>query len=120
MDVGGFVIFTDSRGVLSALGDFNNAHPIVSDIFNWLVLAARRGHRIYFCWVPAHVFVKGNEEADELVKTSVSRQVTAYHVPHRDLFPTIRSAVHVVWQERWNANRATSKMDAIIVRAVSP
>ena len=47
---------------MSALEDFNNAHPIVSDIFNWLVLAACRGHIIYFCWVPAQVSVKGNEE----------------------------------------------------------
>lgn len=120
LDVGGFVIFTDSRAALSALEDFNNAHPIVSDIFNGLVLAARRGHRISFCWVPAHVSVKGNEEADELAKTGGSGQVTACPVPHRGLFPTIRSAVNIVRQERWNANRATSKMGAITARTVSP
>ena len=104
---------------MSVLEDFNNAHPIVSDIFNWLILAARRGHRISFCWVPAHVSVKGNEKANEVAKTGTSRQVTVYPVPHRDLFPTIRAAVHVVWQERWNANRATFKMGAITARDLS-
>ena len=94
---------------MSALEDFNNAHPIVSDIFNWLVLAARRGHIISFCWVPAHVSVKGNEEADELAKTGASRQVIACPVPHRDLFPTIRSAIYIVWQERGHANRDTPR-----------
>ena len=60
---------------------------------------ARRGHKISFCWVPAHVSVKENEKADELAKTGASRQVTACPVPHRDLFPTIRAAIHVVWQD---------------------
>ena len=119
LDVVGFVIFTYSRAALSPLEDFNNAHPIVSEIFNWLVLAARREHRISFCWVPAHVSVKGNEETYELAKTGVSHQFTACPVPHRELFLIIRSAVNVVWQERWNANRATSKMGAITARAVS-
>ena len=116
LDVGDFVIFSDSRAALSALEDFNNDHPIVSDIFNWLVLAVRRGRRISFCWVSANVSVKGNEEADELAKTGASRQVIACPVPHRDLFPTIRGALHVVWQERRNA----SMMGAITARAVSP
>ena len=116
----GFCYFFWLQSSLPVLEDFNNAHPIVSDIFNWLVLAARRGHIISFCWIPAHVSVKGNEEADELAKTGASRQVTACPVQHRDLFPIIRAAVHVVWQERWNANRATSKMGAITARAMSP
>ena len=34
--------------------------------------------------------------------------------------PTQRSAVHIVWLERWNANKATSKMVSITTRAVSP
>ena len=57
-----FVVFTDSTAAMSALEDFSNAHPKVPDIFNWLVLAACRGHKIYFCWVPAQVSVKENEE----------------------------------------------------------
>ena len=81
LDVAGFIIFTDSRAALPALEDFSNAHPIVLDILNWLVLTARRGQRISFCWVPAHVSVKRNEEADELAKTGASRQVTACLVP---------------------------------------
>ena len=64
--------------------------------------------------------VKRNEEADELAKTGASRQVTVCPVPHRDLFSTIRATVHVIWQERWNANIATFKMGAITARAVSP
>ena len=74
----GFCYFSDFKAALSTL-----------DIFNWFVLAARRGHTIYFCWVPAHVSVKGNEEADEVAKIGASRQVTACPVPHGDLFPPI-------------------------------
>ena len=91
----------------------------VSDIFNWLVLAARRGYIISFCWVPAHVSVKANEEADELAQIAAFHQVTACPVPHRDLFSTIQFAVHIVWQEKWNANRATTRMGVITTRAVS-
>ena len=86
LDVGGFVIFTDFRAALSALEDFNNAHSIVSDIFNWFVLATGRGHKISFCWVPVHVSVKENDKADELANTGASRQVTACPVLHRPVF----------------------------------
>ena len=34
LDVGDFEIFSDSRAAMSALEDYNNAHPTVSDIFN--------------------------------------------------------------------------------------
>ena len=63
-----FTIFSDSMSVLQSLEQFDSRHPIVLKILEWLFLIQRRGHDINFCWVPAHVGVAGNEQADKLAK----------------------------------------------------
>ena len=59
-----FTIFCDSRSVLESLENFNSSHPLILKILEWLFLLKRRGREVSFCWVPAHVDVHGNEEAN--------------------------------------------------------
>ena len=103
-DFNTFTIFTDSLSSQQALSDFNNNHPIVQDIFEWLVLLGHRGRRITFCWVPAHVGIPGNERADADTKVAASRGLAAAcRLPYRDFLPCIKAATYTKWQERWQA-----------------
>ena len=95
-------IFCDSRSVLESLQCFNPLHPLVIEILEWLVLARRRDIDVGFCWVPAHVGIHGNEEADLLAKRAVERQPRIYPLPYRDYMPIIRTSVKRLWQEHWN------------------
>ncbi|KAK3878414.1 hypothetical protein Pcinc_016998 [Petrolisthes cinctipes] len=101
-----FIIFSDSCIALQALCNFNSSHPLVLAILEWLVLLGRRGHRVIFCWVPAHVGVDGNERADALAKGAVSSSrppARRHPVSAVDLRPYIDAAVRSHWQDRWGA-----------------
>ena len=66
-------------------------------------LVKRRGHNIQFCWVPAHVGVQGNEHADQLAKSAVSRSPTRHPIPFRDFYAVIRNSMRRSWQQKWDA-----------------
>ena len=102
LDKNNFTIYCDSLSVLQALEAFNPTHPLVQEIFEWLILTKRRGHCIQFCWVPAHVGVQGNERADQLAKAAVSRSPTRYPIPFRDFHTIIKNALRRSWQQEWD------------------
>ena len=58
------VVYSDSRSALHSVCDPFCDHPIVVEIHRWLHLLSARGKTISFCWVPSHVGVARNEEAD--------------------------------------------------------
>ncbi|KAK4328568.1 hypothetical protein Pmani_001044 [Petrolisthes manimaculis] len=109
-----FTIYSDSCSALQALCNFNSPHPLVLAILEWLVLLGRRGRKVTFCWVPAHVGVDGNERADALAKAVVSnsRPPAGHHpVPAVDLRPYIDAAIRSCWQDRWDAVGANKLRD---------
>ncbi|KAK3883722.1 hypothetical protein Pcinc_011979 [Petrolisthes cinctipes] len=109
-----FTIFSDSCSALQALCNFNSTHPLVLAILEWLVLLGRRGRKVTFCWVPAHVGVDGNERADALAKAVVSNSrppARCHPVPAVDLRPYIDATVRSCWQDRWDAIGANKLRD---------
>lgn len=99
-----FTVFSDSRGALQALECFNSTQPIVLEILEWLHLQQCRGKNIAFCWVPAHVDIIGNEEADILAKNAAKDLIPGrYPLPCRDFFPGIRKSLQHSWQLKWDS-----------------
>ena len=100
---GNFTIFCDSKSVLQALGSFNSSNPLILNIVQWIHIIESRGIQIRFCWVPAHVGVQGNEEADKIAKQA-SEELLPRRCPllYRDFYPLIRIAINRLWQERWD------------------
>ena len=119
LPVNSFTIFSDSRSVLSALNSSRSFfHPLVLSAREWLYLLGNRGYRVGFCWVPGHVGVSGNERADRLARESATRAALRSSIPCTDLYPVVREAIIAIWQERWTARCATSKMGEV-TRSVS-
>ena len=52
--------------------------------------------------MPAHVGVQGNERADQLAKSAVSRSPTRYPIPFRDFHTIIKNALRRSWQQEWD------------------
>ena len=98
-----FTIFCDSRSVLESLENFNSSHPLILKILEWLFLLKRRGREVSFCWVPAHVGVHGNEEADRLAKEAAILPVPVRcRLPHTDIIHAVKREIHSIWQFRWD------------------
>ena len=117
MDGDKFTIFCDSKSVLQALSVFNSVNPLVLNILQWIHIFTNRGIRIEFCWVPAHVGVLGNEEADRLAKQAAVELIPRRcPILCRDFFPHIRNFTIGIWQSLWtniNPNKMREITDVI-------
>ena len=102
-------IFTDSRSTLQLISNPASTHPIINDIQSHLI---QLGRRVTFCWVPAHVGVTGNENADSLASTAASYEgpVDKSHVPYRDIYTVIKQKIFSMWQSEWSAVPTTNKL----------
>ena len=96
-----FVIYSDSRSALQAIGGLNSPHPVVTEIRDWLVVLGSR-IKITLCWVPAHVGISGNELADQRAKAAAGQPWEAsFPLPHTDMKPSIREVMRNKWRQQW-------------------
>ena len=61
-----YIIFSDSKSVLEALGSFNPVHPLILEILEWLFLLSCKQMVVQFCWVPADVGILDNKKASKV------------------------------------------------------
>ncbi|GFU59102.1 RNase H domain-containing protein [Trichonephila clavipes] len=65
-----YCIYTDSMSVLEAIENYNDrCHPVVCNILDITSRLYSKGFDIVFCWLPSHVGIIGNEQADSAAKT---------------------------------------------------
>ncbi|GBM53583.1 RNA-directed DNA polymerase from mobile element jockey [Araneus ventricosus] len=68
-----FCIYTDSMSSLETLCHPHfQMHPVAMEILGLLQTLQHRGFCILFCWIPSHVGIAGNEQADHSAKTAAS------------------------------------------------
>ncbi|GFT57957.1 probable RNA-directed DNA polymerase from transposon X-element [Trichonephila clavipes] len=98
-------------------------HSTVIEILLLLRKLERRGFDIIFSWVPGHVGILGNEQADTAARSMSDH--TQRPVCHRDLKTSTQNYIHRVWQETWdqqilnklhNIHPSTSHWAALPVR----
>lgn len=69
------VICTDSMAALHSLDTGHSSREDLIIEIKYLLLQLKNlGISIQFCWVPAHIGIKGNEEADNIAKKNVGKQ----------------------------------------------
>ncbi|XP_055932957.1 uncharacterized protein LOC129962980 [Argiope bruennichi] len=96
-----FIIYTDSRSALEALSHCHKGmHPIAIRIMSTLQILQNRGFKVIFCWVPGHVGISGNEEADSAAKQATS--FLTYSLPYYDARKSVNNYFHLTWQKAWD------------------
>jgi kelch-like protein 2/3 len=108
-----YVIFTDSLSSMKAMESCGSQHPLVSQIHQSLIGLCNRRVFVCFCWVPSHVGIPGNEEADRAAKAATHLpDISPVIVPPRELYPLIQTALREVWQGTFNLE-ITNKLHEI-------
>lgn len=98
--VGNFIIYTDSKSVLESISSDSFNHPLAEDVSRVHSKLVRRGYGIAFCWVPGHIGIAGNEEADHAAKNATS--LLNIRIPYDDLRNVLGSLLYNDWREDWN------------------
>ena len=96
-----YIIFTDSLSAMQALEGEKTDNPLVVILLEKLSRLCERAD-IVFCWLPSHIGINGNEEADKAAKDALSLEILPFKVPCSDFKPLINSFIHDVWQKSWS------------------
>ena len=97
------IICSDSYSVLSALGNPNNPHPILTQIQNLVFTLISKNFSILFCWCPGHVNIPGNVRVDSAARES-SLSIGPFSkgsVTSKDLFLDIKGKILHHWVTEW-------------------
>ncbi|GFW69056.1 RNase H domain-containing protein [Trichonephila clavipes] len=87
-------------------------HPTVLEIL-LLRKLERKGFGIIFSWVPLHVGILGNEQADTAARSMSDHMQRP--VCCQDLKTSAQNYIHRVWQETWDQNRSSTNCIAFIL-----
>ena len=98
-----FTIFSDSSSSLKGIQQLNSNHPIISSIQSKIIELHRCGKIVDLCWVPSHINIYGNEQADKLAKEGSNLTSEPYSggVHYKDDYPHIKSKIKKRWNTKW-------------------
>ena len=96
-----YVIYTDSLSAMKALEGEKTDNPLVVNLLEKLSRLCEKAD-IVFCWLPSHIGISGNEEADKAAKDALSLEVLSFKVPYNDFKPLINDFLRKVWQQSWS------------------
>ena len=78
-------------------------NPLVQKVLEWYQeLCNEQQKFITFCWIPSHIWIKGNEAADAAAKAALNRRITGMCIPHADFKQYINKLVKQKWQTAWD------------------
>ena len=107
-----FVIFTDSLSCLKSLQSSSQRNPLLQQLIISYMETRNHGNDIVFCWVPSHVGIRGNEEADLAAKGALDLEISNMQVPYTDFKSYVKPYVYGKWQESWDLS-TENKLHAI-------
>ena len=108
-----FIIFSDSRSAIEALKSYYPTHTLVQQIKVSLHKLYESGVNVEICWIPAHVDIKGNEDADKAAKEASTMISSNINIPINDYLTSIKSTIMNKWQNLWNDESDNNKLKQI-------
>ena len=91
-------------------------HPLIGMVIRKCVFLSIAKKDIVFCWVPSHVGIKGNEEADSAAKSALNLPHARVGIPYSDFKHSINQYIFSSWQRDWDgafANKLYSVKPAL-------
>lgn len=114
-----FIIYSDSLSAIKSIQNFQT-RPITKQIENILeehkkITELNSKINIKIAWIPSHIGILGNEEADKLAKEATSITVinTQELVTLQDIYEIINKEILVRWQEIYTKTKHISHYKTI-------
>jgi len=108
-----FIVFSDSLSALQAIKNFDVDNYLVMHIVGEHSRLEKSGKHVELCWIPSHVGITGNENADAAAKAALCQQITFSKLPATDLYPSVSQYCSSEWQVSWDSC-TSNKLHAII------
>ena len=103
-------IYSDSKSALQAIGKLYSDHPLVQQIQESIHNSSKVNLNISFCWVPAHVGIAGNTEADTIAKAASALRIVTYReISASDFKLYLKNKIIEKWQREWDTLVNTNK-----------
>ena len=97
-----FVIFCDSKSVLESIANQESKNPLIITLLDKLQVMNSSNH-IKFCWIPSHVGIHGNNDADAGAKAACNNPlITPIKIPFTDLLPRVKFYTKNLWRQRFS------------------
>ena len=97
-----FVIFSDSLSCLQSIKNEDITNSFILEILEAYTECAAQGKEIILCWIPSHIGIDGNEEADRHAKEATLQDIRPMKVPYKDYIPEAKAYIKDRWQRTWN------------------
>ena len=81
-----FIVYSDSQSALQSICNSFSLHPVVREINRWLRVLHNGGKSVTFCWVPGHVGVAENEQADRASAAAVNYYLFSFQNYSKQFF----------------------------------
>lgn len=103
--VGAYVICTDSLSVISSLEKKKIKTSLKDEIIYLYNEIAKNGTSVTFLWVPSHIGIPGNEQADKEAKRALEiNTIMQKVVDHREIKTIIKARMIHQWNNEWNVS----------------
>ena len=104
-----FLVISDSLSCLTSLGQVNTLDPIILKLKLKFHNLSQKGKNINFVWIPSHMGIKGNEEADSLAKKALKSEINNdVKIPSSDYKQYINELIRSIWEKRWREEKEKS------------
>ena len=104
--LGKVVIFSDSLSAIQSIAtEQSNSQPnLLNDVIKLISTIKMAGIDLHLCWIPGHVDVSGNEEADRLAKEALNKTSIDIEVDleMKEAYKKVDAHIMKSWQDRWN------------------
>ena len=108
-----FVIYSDSRSSIEALQNYCPKNPLVQQIKYEFHKLYEDNKYVELCWIPAHIGIKGNEDADKAAKEAINMSRSNINIPVSDFITTLKRTIFNKWQTLWNEEHDDNKLKQI-------
>ena len=104
-------IHSDSKSAIQAISSPHPKNPIIHQIQTLII----NSHKSYsMCWVPSHIGIRGNEEADRLAGECIrTLQIAPHSLPRSDHKCSIKQRIKRAWHSSWQSNTLNKLRDSL-------